>query len=108
MLVPSLFLNVCSSSSSSLIQKGKLKQDLAQSCGCPTSDFKSGYCERLKKDCAKHVNWENIGRMEMDQEQKRQTQLLSSLTHEIHQVKSRIKRRNLSKDEEHLTVEENT
>eukprot|EP01087_Luapelamoeba_hula_P001259 TRINITY_DN109_c1_g1_i1.p1 TRINITY_DN109_c1_g1~~TRINITY_DN109_c1_g1_i1.p1 ORF type:complete len:695 (-),score=76.40 TRINITY_DN109_c1_g1_i1:59-2143(-) len=79
-----------------------------QLCGCPTSDFTSGYCERLKKDCPKHFNWENIRRLELAQELNRERTLLKSLGEEIELVKSRIRRRNLAADNQHRTIEENS
>jgi hypothetical protein len=85
-------------------QKKRAKRN--QLCGCPTSDFESGYCERLKKACVKHFNWENIGKLEMAQEQQRQLQLLSNLLSEINLVKARIKRRNLANDDQHRTIAE--
>ena len=78
-----------------------------QLCGCPTTDFDSGYCERLKRECGKHVNWESIRSEELDQELKRLTQLLSSVQDEIDIVKSRIKRRSMLDASQHRTIEEN-
>jgi len=76
-------------------------------CGCPTGDFGSGYCERTKKECLKHFNWENIRQMEMELEKKRQKQVLSSLNAEIELVKARIRRRSQAKDDTHRTIAEN-
>lgn len=42
-----------------------------QLCGCPTTEFENGYCERLKKSCSKHINWENLRRSHIFQERMR-------------------------------------
>lgn len=47
-------------------------------CGCPTNEFTSGYCERLKKSCPKHVNWENLRRSHLMQEKQRQVSFFFS------------------------------
>lgn len=89
------------------LHSDKRGSDERRLCGCPTGDFDSGHCERLRSDCVKHFNWENIRKMEMKLEKKRQTQLLSSLHAEIELVKSRIRRRNQTRDDQHRTIEEN-
>ncbi|KAL6040273.1 CXXC-type zinc finger protein 1 [Balamuthia mandrillaris] len=86
-------------------KKRKIKSN--QLCGCPTSDFESGYCTRLKKGCSKHVNWETIRRLELAQEQKGQIRLLASLENKIKIVQLRITRRRHSNDQQHRTIEEN-
>lgn len=53
------------------------------------------------------MNWESIRTEELDQELIRLTQLLSSLQEEIEIVKSRIRRRNMTNDSQHRTIEEN-
>jgi hypothetical protein len=89
------------------LHSDKRVNDERRLCGCPTGDFESGHCERLRSDCVKHFNWENIRKKEMKREQERQTLLLGSLDSEIELVKLRIRRRSNAKDDEHRTIEEN-
>jgi len=91
----------------SLLRSIQQKAKRNQLCGCPTTDFESGHCERLKRECGKHVNWESIRSEELDQELKRLTQVRSSVQDEIEIVKSRIKRRSMLDDSQHRTIEEN-
>jgi len=81
------------------------KDNLYQTCGCPTLDFESGYCEKMKRNCAKHVNWESLRKSHLVQDKIRQSELLESLTAEEKLIQGRLARReNLS--EVNRTIEE--
>jgi len=88
-------------------RKKKKKVNKNQVGGCPTSDFAVGYCERLKRQCTKHLNWETIKRLELDNEWQRQKQLLKDKDQEIRITIIRIERRKSAKNEQHVTIEEN-
>jgi len=65
-----------------------------QLCGCPCSEFPSGYCLRLRKSCPKHVNWENVRKKALEQEKAAQFQRMESLLEQEKIIKTRISRRN--------------
>eukprot|EP01088_Endostelium_zonatum_P005936 TRINITY_DN1795_c0_g1_i2.p1 TRINITY_DN1795_c0_g1~~TRINITY_DN1795_c0_g1_i2.p1 ORF type:complete len:897 (-),score=242.86 TRINITY_DN1795_c0_g1_i2:5-2695(-) len=76
-------------------------------CGCPTTDFDNGWCERLRRLCKKHVNWENISRGEMEQEKKRVKEQLRDVERDLGVVKMRIERRGkVLLDNEHFVIVE--
>jgi len=72
--------------------KGKCLQ--GRLCGCPTTDYESTYCERLRDQCSKHTGWQSLRKAELAQERKILTKQLEDLDKEATITKLRISRRN--------------
>jgi len=83
----------------------KTEQDLL--CGYPTSDFASGYCERIKKACTKHINWETLQKANLAQERNRLNSLLKSIQSEEQTIRQRIARRTTQETQTNITIVEN-
>jgi len=82
-----------------------------QICGCPTSDFESGFCERSTENCPKHLNWQMIRRAELVQEKMTLNQSLEELEVEKRTTQLRISRRHqssLSEEKNQTIVETST
>eukprot|EP01117_Protostelium_nocturnum_P008144 TRINITY_DN2906_c0_g1_i1.p1 TRINITY_DN2906_c0_g1~~TRINITY_DN2906_c0_g1_i1.p1 ORF type:complete len:536 (+),score=203.69 TRINITY_DN2906_c0_g1_i1:118-1608(+) len=77
-------------------------------CGCPTTESTNGVCDRPKKNCEKHVNWENLKRAQLEQEKLRQQQSFNALLEEERIIQDRIRRRHLALENNsvHLTIVE--
>ncbi|PRP73474.1 cpG-binding protein-like [Planoprotostelium fungivorum] len=67
-------------------------------CGCPSGEYAVGYCQRTKKACEKHVQWENIRRAHIDQERSVQKQNGDKLLEEERIIHERIVRRSNNSD----------
>lgn len=75
-----------------------------QLCGCPTTEFESGYCERLKKSCVKHVDWENIRKKQLQQDRQRHLETLNKLEEEYKMIQLRISRKRTTQNETNRTI----
>lgn len=71
-----------------------------QLCGCPTNEFTSGYCERMKKTCPKHINWESLRKSILIQERTRLDQLYNDLIVEENNTMNRIIRRHITNQQQ--------
>jgi len=80
------------------------KEQSEQLCGCPTSETPEGHCRKSKKDCQKHVNWENIRRNQLSQEKLRQESLLQQLLDEEKLIHQRLQRRSEAQIEANRTI----
>jgi len=74
-------------------------------CGCPTTEFPKGYCERTKKSCLKHVNWQNLRRGRLYEDQTRLKKRLETLEDEELGIRTRIGRRT-NGNLQHITIAE--
>jgi len=86
-------------------KKGK-RSEGDEVCGCPTTDFASGYCELIRKNCVKHVNWENMKRDTLEREKAQHQTALSTLIVEESQVRNRMARRKERASDAHRTIVE--
>lgn len=75
-----------------------------QLCGCQTSEFESGYCERLKKSCIKHVDWENTRKRQLQLERQRHHEMLNKLEEEYKMIQLRISRKRVTPNETNRTI----
>jgi len=64
-------------------------------CACPTSEFVSGYCERLTKNCTKHINWTSLLESRLFQQKRNKISILHQCEADIGFVERRIKRRDI-------------
>jgi len=80
----------CQTTSCSLHQKKGENHNGAHLCGCPSIDFSSGYCERLRENCPKHLGWQILRRSEVFQEKKQSTQLLEQIENEARTLHARV------------------
>jgi len=66
-------------------------------CGCPTAGGQ--HCEKLKRLCVKHVNWESLRKSHLLQEKLRLHQVINDLAKDEHIVFARIERRHKHAEE---------
>eukprot|EP01113_Clastostelium_recurvatum_P032091 TRINITY_DN4075_c0_g1_i4.p1 TRINITY_DN4075_c0_g1~~TRINITY_DN4075_c0_g1_i4.p1 ORF type:complete len:880 (+),score=286.66 TRINITY_DN4075_c0_g1_i4:290-2641(+) len=95
--VPSLkytvHLEKCLKRGGSVVAKKGKRQDLNRVCGCPTADFESGHCELLRKDCVKHINWEELRSATLVQEKTQLERMHATLDAEERVIRMRLQRR---------------
>lgn len=77
-----------------------------QLCGCQTTEFPSGYCERLKKSCIKHVDWENVRKKQLQADRQRHLEILKKLEEEQRMIQLRISRKRSTHNETNRTIVE--
>eukprot|EP01103_Thecamoeba_quadrilineata_P011046 TRINITY_DN2554_c0_g2_i1.p1 TRINITY_DN2554_c0_g2~~TRINITY_DN2554_c0_g2_i1.p1 ORF type:complete len:1121 (+),score=243.59 TRINITY_DN2554_c0_g2_i1:54-3416(+) len=63
-------------------------------CGCPSQDFKSGYCERQRSSCIKHPGWQSLKKSQFNQTRSLLNRTIANLKADIKAIKTRICRRN--------------
>jgi len=95
------------SNSNGVIANGQInRKAVPLICGCPTSDFASGYCELTRKGCVKHHNWEELMRDSISNQRTQHNKILASLEGEEHAVRMRMSRRTQTTAASHRTIEE--
>eukprot|EP01114_Cavostelium_apophysatum_P022861 TRINITY_DN8417_c0_g1_i3.p1 TRINITY_DN8417_c0_g1~~TRINITY_DN8417_c0_g1_i3.p1 ORF type:complete len:362 (+),score=100.36 TRINITY_DN8417_c0_g1_i3:119-1204(+) len=75
-------------------------------CGCPTSDFPSGRCERTRQSCSKHANWETLRMQTIEQDKTRQNTMLASLAADEKLIRARISKRDSAQNQQNKTIAE--
>jgi len=83
-------------------KSGKLQRN--NICGCPTTDSPSGFCELLRKNCVKHINWEEMKRATLEHEKTQHKKALTTLASDEMRVRNRMARRKECANDAHRTI----